>query len=224
MHVRCGYVAWFEGVLGKEIEMIDPNWGGSIISAFHFWWWAGGSSSAKLLPSDFLVSRSQSKKEAFGHKKNYLGLKYLSSPSTIVGYERTVGKFVGCSIKLQLGAKYCCFITAPDIITVLWSNSGRVNIGPVEVTLKPYVRTTKLKMDTMLAIIDRFPGKWILVGWCWVVDVSDSVSSWFGERSTWCRCFKGCSVTFILANWNDGRTVLMIWVARMNFNQDFRAP
>ena len=41
----------------------------------------------------------------------------------------------------------CCSVTAPDTITVLWRNSGRVNIGPVGVTLKPYVVTTKLKMD-----------------------------------------------------------------------------
>ena len=69
MHVRCGYVARFEGALGKEIEIIDPNGGGSIIRPFHFWLWAGGSSSAKLLHSEFMVSRSQSKKEAFGHKE-----------------------------------------------------------------------------------------------------------------------------------------------------------
>ena len=41
----------------------------------------------------------------------------------------------------------CCSVTAPDTITVLWRNSGRVNIGSVGVTLKPYVVTTKLKMD-----------------------------------------------------------------------------
>jgi hypothetical protein len=41
----------------------------------------------------------------------------------------------------------CCSVTAPDTITVLWRNSGRVNIGPVGVMLKPYVVTTQLKMD-----------------------------------------------------------------------------
>jgi hypothetical protein len=30
MHVRCGIVAGFKGVLGKEIEIIDPNGGGSM--------------------------------------------------------------------------------------------------------------------------------------------------------------------------------------------------
>jgi hypothetical protein len=37
MYVQCGYVAQFEWVLGKEIEIIDPNGGGLIIRAFHFW-------------------------------------------------------------------------------------------------------------------------------------------------------------------------------------------
>lgn len=41
----------------------------------------------------------------------------------------------------------CCSVTAPDTITVLWRNSGRVNIGPFGVVLKPYVVTTRLRMD-----------------------------------------------------------------------------
>ena len=41
----------------------------------------------------------------------------------------------------------CCSVTDTNTITVLWRNSGRVNIGPVGVTLKPYVVTTRLKMD-----------------------------------------------------------------------------
>ena len=41
----------------------------------------------------------------------------------------------------------CCSVTAPDTITVLWRNSGRVNIGPVGIILKPYIVATKLRMD-----------------------------------------------------------------------------
>ena len=84
MYVRCGYVAVFAVVLGKQIEIMDRNGGGSIIGGIHFSWWAGGSRLAKLRYSDFAQSRSQIKIEAFGHKeKLYLGLKYLRFPSSI---------------------------------------------------------------------------------------------------------------------------------------------
>lgn len=41
----------------------------------------------------------------------------------------------------------CCSATAPNTITVLWRNSGKVNIGPLGVELKPYLVTTTLKTD-----------------------------------------------------------------------------
>mmetsp|Transcript_16202 Transcript_16202/g.46692 ORF Transcript_16202/g.46692 Transcript_16202/m.46692 type:complete len:317 (-) Transcript_16202:199-1149(-) len=41
----------------------------------------------------------------------------------------------------------CCSVTAPDTITVLWRNSGRVTLGPFKVELKPYVVTTTLRTD-----------------------------------------------------------------------------
>ncbi len=66
MHVRCGYVARFAVVLGKQIEMMDRNGGGSM---FIFRDGRGGSRLAKLCDSDFAQSRSQSKIEAFGHKE-----------------------------------------------------------------------------------------------------------------------------------------------------------
>lgn len=40
----------------------------------------------------------------------------------------------------------CCSVTAPNTITVLWRNSGKVNIGP-GFDLKPYVVTTTLQTD-----------------------------------------------------------------------------
>jgi hypothetical protein len=65
--------------------MIDPNGGGSIISAFHFWWWgveADWRSCTTL--TYFAESRSQSKIEAFGHKEKLSRPRiYLSSPSTL---------------------------------------------------------------------------------------------------------------------------------------------
>ena len=41
----------------------------------------------------------------------------------------------------------CCAATAPDAITVVWRNSGRVNLGPLGVELKPYVVTSTLGLD-----------------------------------------------------------------------------
>ena len=41
----------------------------------------------------------------------------------------------------------CCSATAPNTITVLWRNSGKVNIGSVQIDLKPYLVTTTLKTD-----------------------------------------------------------------------------
>ena len=41
----------------------------------------------------------------------------------------------------------CCSATAPNTITVTWRNSGKVNIGPLGITLKPYVVTTTLRTD-----------------------------------------------------------------------------
>jgi hypothetical protein len=41
----------------------------------------------------------------------------------------------------------CCSVTAPNTITVLWRNSGRVNLGPLGVELKPYLVTTTLRTD-----------------------------------------------------------------------------
>ena len=39
----------------------------------------------------------------------------------------------------------CCSVTAPNTISVVWRNSGKVNIGPLGIELKPYVVTTTLK-------------------------------------------------------------------------------
>mmetsp|Transcript_229 Transcript_229/g.341 ORF Transcript_229/g.341 Transcript_229/m.341 type:complete len:235 (+) Transcript_229:80-784(+) len=42
----------------------------------------------------------------------------------------------------------CCSVTAANTITVLWRNSGKVNLGPGGgVELKPYVVTTTLRTD-----------------------------------------------------------------------------
>ena len=41
----------------------------------------------------------------------------------------------------------CCSTTAANTITVVWRNSGKVNIGPLGIELKPYVVTTTLKTD-----------------------------------------------------------------------------
>jgi hypothetical protein len=41
----------------------------------------------------------------------------------------------------------CCSVTAPNTIAVVWRNSGRVNLGPLGIELKPYVVTTTLKTD-----------------------------------------------------------------------------
>ena len=41
----------------------------------------------------------------------------------------------------------CCAATAPDTLTVVWRNSGRVNLGPLGVELKPYVVTSTLALD-----------------------------------------------------------------------------
>ena len=41
----------------------------------------------------------------------------------------------------------CCSATAPNTITVVWRNSGKVSLGPLGVELKPYVVTTTLKTD-----------------------------------------------------------------------------
>lgn len=53
----------------------------------------------------------------------------------------------------------CCSVTASDTITVLWRNSGRVNIGPFGVELKPYVVTTRLQMggdNLIVSQVDEF--------------------------------------------------------------------
>jgi len=39
----------------------------------------------------------------------------------------------------------CSSVTAPNTISVVWRNSGKVNIGPLGIELKPYVVTTTLK-------------------------------------------------------------------------------
>lgn len=39
----------------------------------------------------------------------------------------------------------CCAVTAPHTLTVVWRNSGKVNLGPLGVELKPYLVTTTLK-------------------------------------------------------------------------------
>ena len=41
----------------------------------------------------------------------------------------------------------CCSVTAPNTITVQWINSGKIVLGAVKVTLKPYIVTTTLKTD-----------------------------------------------------------------------------
>ena len=41
----------------------------------------------------------------------------------------------------------CCSVTAPNTITIAWRNSGKVNLGPVGVELKPYLVTTTLRTD-----------------------------------------------------------------------------
>lgn len=41
----------------------------------------------------------------------------------------------------------CCSVTSPNTIVLLWRNSGRVNLGPLQVDLKPYLVTTTLKAD-----------------------------------------------------------------------------
>ena len=41
----------------------------------------------------------------------------------------------------------CCSVTAPNTITVLWRNSGKVNIGGIQIELKPYLVTTTFKTD-----------------------------------------------------------------------------
>lgn len=41
----------------------------------------------------------------------------------------------------------CCSVTSAQTITVLWRNSGRVNLGPLGVELKPYLVTTTLTTD-----------------------------------------------------------------------------
>lgn len=42
----------------------------------------------------------------------------------------------------------CCSVTGENQITVLWRNSGIVNIGPFNIDLKPYLVTTIFKTDT----------------------------------------------------------------------------
>ena len=41
----------------------------------------------------------------------------------------------------------CRSVTAPNTITVRWINSGKIVLGAVKVTLKPYIVTTTLKTD-----------------------------------------------------------------------------
>ena len=91
MHVRCGYVAGFKGVLGKQIEMMDRNGGGSIIEGVHFSWWAGWKQIGKVAWLRLAESRSQSKIEAFGHREK------LSRPKIsqfTLYYRDTVHKYL----------------------------------------------------------------------------------------------------------------------------------
>ena len=41
----------------------------------------------------------------------------------------------------------CCSVTAPNTITVLWRNAGKVTLGPLKIELKPYLVTTTLRTD-----------------------------------------------------------------------------
>ena len=67
---------------------------------------------------------------------------------SLVGYEqycRSVRKlFDQNTARCEL---VCCSATGPDTITVLWRNSGMVNLGGVKIALKPYLVTTTLKTD-----------------------------------------------------------------------------
>ena len=67
---------------------------------------------------------------------------------SLVGYEqycRSVRKlFDQNTARCEL---VCCSATGPDTITVLWRNSGMVNLGGVKIDLKPYLVTTTLKTD-----------------------------------------------------------------------------
>jgi hypothetical protein len=67
---------------------------------------------------------------------------------SVVGYEaycRSVRKlFDQETARCEL---VCCSATGPDTITILWRNSGKVNLGSVQIDLKPYLVTTTLKTD-----------------------------------------------------------------------------
>lgn len=67
---------------------------------------------------------------------------------SLVGYEqycRSVRKlFDQNTARCEL---VCCSATGPDTIAVLSRNSGKVNLGGVQIDLKPYVVTTTLKTD-----------------------------------------------------------------------------
>lgn len=67
---------------------------------------------------------------------------------SLTGYERycrSVRKlFDQDTAKCEL---VCCSATGPDTITVLWRNSGVVNLGSAQIDLKPYLVTTTLRTD-----------------------------------------------------------------------------
>lgn len=57
-----------------------------------------------------------------------------------------------------------CTATGPNAITVVWRNSGKVNLGPVGFELKPYVVTTTLKTDSDSGLIAFQEDKFVVNG------------------------------------------------------------
>ena len=76
----------------------------------------------------------------------------------------------------------CCSVTAPNTITVLWRNSGRVNIGSIQVDLKRYLVTTTFKTDPkdgnlIVSQIDEFESYSTRAVQKWKMDVTKIIQS-----------------------------------------------
>lgn len=76
------------------------------------------------------------------------GFRFSDPDVSLVGYEgycRQVRRlFDQETSRCEL---VCCSVTAPHTLTVVWRNSGKINLGPLGVELKPYLVTTRLGTD-----------------------------------------------------------------------------
>ena len=57
------------------------------------------------------------------------------------------------------------YSTVPNTITVTWRLSGRVNIGPVGLQIKPYICYTNFTIDITSGLITKQEDTFDIPGW-----------------------------------------------------------